>query len=293
MSIIHYIKINKEVDFESLEKEIKKRLGDVECEQRGDDIFYFWLPEKSTRGVDFTFETESWIEIRNTIASNQADYLLTNHLAEVFCQLFDGKLYKDNDDFEEDFDAPEDQFIEDSFPVFEQKKVENTILEDCKLIRVLINNGQAPITIFGPIRKVHFGDTLMKKWEERTPEALAIEMEQMILTINYQLPEYEYGNIMELSRDENNKKIIKLLTNNACVIDKYDYIILNKPNADDAEKIEDFTFITNDDLLEILPETWKQLDEYQILAPELTMEEFEILKQKALSYNRLAEIYQA
>ena len=133
----------------------------------------------------------------------------------------------------------------------------------------------------------------MKKWEERTPEALAIEMEQMILTINYQLPEYEYGNIMELSRDENNKKIIKLLTNNACVIDKYDYIILNKPNADDAEKIEDFTFITNDDLLEILPETWKQLDEYQILAPELTMEEFEILKQKALSYNRLAEIYQA
>ncbi|MEN2436572.1 hypothetical protein AAH994_14240 [Weeksellaceae bacterium A-14] len=288
MSQIHYLKIAKPVDFAVLEKEIKSRLGHVEAEQRESNLFYFWIPEKSARGVDFTFERADWIEIRNTVCSNAADYLLTNHLAEAFCELFDGQLYKDNEDFDEDCDDPEDEFLPESLPVFEQKKAEEQMKTDANLFRILIQNRQSPITIYGPVRTVHFGKDLMEYWRDLNHEELGQEMENVILNVNYGLPDFEYGNIMQMG-DGEDQKILKLLTNNTCLIDKYDYLMLKR--TENSENIEDFIVITNDDLNQILPESWKRVDEYHIVAPELPEDEFRNLIQNAELYNRFDEVF--
>ena len=86
------------------------------------------------------------------------------------------------------------------------------------------------------------------------------------------------------SGDGDNKKILKLITNQVdCMIDKYDYILFGKNE-------EEIIAIDNDTLNTILPSSWQRVDEYTIVAPMLSENEFMELKERAEKLNQFEEL---
>lgn len=281
MSVFHYIENKQNFDFEKLQNQIRQEVTAVLFEQRSDDLSYFWIDKTSTRGVDVSFEN-GLIELRNTGMSNDADYHLTNSLAKIICSLFQGTLYEE---YEGDDDIDDDslRLVPLELPVFSEEKIKKIQLEDTNILRVIITQQQLPIAVFGPIRKTHFGTSFMEGLKSKTLEELKTIMHLVIINGNYNIPNYEYGNIMEMGEGEN-KKIVKLLTNKEnCIIDKYDYLLI----ANDQEKL---IAITNDTLNTILPESWKRVDEYTIVAPIIPDSEFQKLVIKAEALNQFADL---
>ena len=105
------------------------------------------------------------------------------------------------------------------------------------------------------------------------------------MNVNYNWPDYDYGNVMEVGEGFETK-IVKLLTNEAnCIIDKYDYLLLTKSE-------NELIALTNDDLNNILPESWQRVDEYTIVAPILADSAFLHLIAAAEQYNKIKEMVQ-
>lgn len=261
MSIYHYIIPRNEFSFETLNKKISQTENTV-YEERGNKCYYYWIKNKSTRGVDVTI-VENKIEIRNTVLSNSFDYELTNILIEKILEIADGTITND-----------EEETIK-TFPIFNKNRITKIEINDCKIISLLSSTNK-DIAIYGPIRKVHFGIATAKQLEQFKDIALRDKMFEIIKYVNYSIPNYEYGTIMEVGSEEN-KKIIKLLTNEVnCIIDKYDYILLQNDNPEVMP-----IFITNEILNSMLPSNWNLIDEFTIVAPIISYEEWQDLKLKA------------
>jgi hypothetical protein len=283
MSVLHYIKIKQPVNFTILQKIIERTLADVLYHQRSETLCYFWIDGASTRGVDVSLEEENWIELRNTGFSSKEDYVLTNELANSICNLYEGKLYVDNEDFDEDVDDISLQYLPKEHPLFAPDEMESMPLNDTAVVRAMIMQLKQTITLFCPIRKVHFGTETLSKLSDKSDEELTMILQQIILYVNYQIPDYEYGNVLETGEGED-KKTLKLLANlSDCIIDKYDFILFQKND----DKI---IAITNDTLNTILPKSWERVDEYTIVAPILPENEFENLVAQAERLNQYNEL---
>lgn len=246
MSVIHRI-INKyPLDISRLNKFVSTING-AKYEDRGEGVFYFWIEGKSTRGFDITLE-QGYIEVRNTILSNKYDYDLTNKIVAEILVLTEGIVLN------------EDEEQVSIFPIFSNDEIIESEIYDCETIQVLSREHE-DISIYGPIRKVHFGKRLYEQFKGFKGEQLKDKILDLILIVNYQIPNFEYGNIMQVENSEDNKKIMKLLTNKTnYIIDKYDYILLY--NSDEQP-----IMITNDILNTMLPSNWKLVDEYTVVAP--------------------------
>ncbi len=281
MSILHYIKISKPLDFDLLCQTIEAKVSHVAYEQRAENLCYFWIHGASTRGVDLTIEEPLWLELRNTACANHADYELTNQLAETICNLCHGQVYKDNDDYDEELEDASEEYLETPMPLFDEAQMHNKFLSDAKLIRTLVNHSGDPMTLFGPIREVNIGRYLLEKMSRHQPdEQFSENLHRKILEINYHLPDYEYGNLLQSNGDSENPKILKLITNlTPCIIKKYDFILF--------EKNEKLIAITNDHLNTILPQDWQLVDEYTIVAPIIGDLEFQKLLDKAERFNQI------
>ena len=97
------------------------------------------------------------------------------------------------------------------------------------------------------------------------------KMYHIILNVNYQIPDFGYGNIMEVINSNDEKKIMKLLTNEVdYIIDKYDFILLQTLE-------EQPIIITNAILNSILPSNWKLVDEFTVVAPITTQNDWKKL----------------
>jgi hypothetical protein len=246
MSVIHNIINKRPLDIARLNKFVST-IDDATYEERGEGTFYYWIDGKSTRGFDITLE-KGFIEVRNTILSNKQDYDLTNRIVEEILSLTDGIVLN------------EDEEQVTNLPIFDNDRITETEIRDCELIQIL-SREKEEIAIFGPIRKVYFGKRLHEQFKELKGEQLKDKMFDLILTVNYQIPNFDYGNIMQVGNSEDDKKIMKLLTNETdCIIDKYDYILLH--TADEQP-----IMITNDILNTMLPSNWKLVDEYTVVAP--------------------------
>lgn len=260
MSIIHNIIPKNELDINTLANYLDNVLEDFAIEQRGETNFYMWINHKSTRGVDLSFEENNILEIRNTILSNKHDYILTNKLIETIVHLTDGKI------------LDEDDTKINAFPVFSEERIKTTEINDCKTI-LLLSKSEQEIAIFGPIRKVHFGPKIYNKlkFSMENEKEMVENVFKIILNVQYHIPNYEYGNILQTDNKNDEKPaILKLLTNEVdCLIDKYDYIIFNKDNK--------IIMITNNDLNSILPKQWNLVDEYTVIAPILPEKEWKTL----------------
>ena len=246
MSVIHNI-INKQpLDISRLDKFVSTIEG-ATYEDRGGGVFYFWTDGKSTRGFDITLE-QGYIEVRNTVLSNKHDYDLSNKIVAEILALTDGII----------LDEDEEQVS--NLPIFDNDKITKLEIHDCETIQVLSREHE-DIAIYGPIRKVHFGKRLHEQFKGLKGEQLKNKMFELILTVNYRIPNFECGNIMQVGNSEEDKKIMKLLTNKTdYIIDKYDFILLNTSE-------EQPIMITNEILNSMLPSNWQLVDEFTIVAP--------------------------
>jgi hypothetical protein len=283
MSILHYIKTKDTINFDILQKVIERTVADVKYEQRSETLCYFWIDEASTRGVDVSLEKENWIELRNTGFSSKEDYVLTNELANSICNWYDGHLYCDNEEYDEENDDASLEYLPKEHPLFTTDDMESIPLNDTEVVTAMAMQLQQTITLFCPIRKVHFGPELLGKLSDKSNEELTILLHKIILYVNYQIPNYEYGNVLEMGEGED-IKILKLLANQSnCIIDKYDFILFQKED-------DQIIAITNDTLNTILPRSWERVDEYTIIAPILPEDEFENLVAQAEKLNQYDEL---
>lgn len=284
MSQSYYIKTELSFDFNLLQRVVERSLENVAHEQRAENLCYFWVHGASTRGVDVTLENENFIEIRNTSMSNLADYALANQIVESICNLFTGILLGENSEYDEDENDEEHalSLIPIERPLYNDAEQNRATLHDATLIRTLISSQQQTIALFGPVRKVHFGSKIIEGYKDLNDVELFNAMEALIIKVNYSLPDYDYGNILQTGEGEN-IKILKLLTNEVdCIIDKYDYILFNKNR--------ELIAITNDTLNSLLPKQWELLDEYTIVAPIVPQTDFDRLVENAEKVNQMDEL---
>lgn len=264
MSVIHNIINERPLDVSRLDKIISTIDGAI-YEDRGQGVFYFWIDGKSTRGFDITLE-QGYIEVRNTVLSNKHDYDLTNKIVAEIVALTGGIILNED----------EEQVL--SFPIFNRDKIDNSEIHDCETIQILSREHE-DIAIYGPVRKVHFGKRLYEQFKELKGEKLRDKIFDLILNVNYQLPNFEYGNIMQVGNTEEDKKIMKLLTNQTdYIIDKYDYILLHTSS-------EQPIMITNNILNSMLPSNWKLVDEFTVVAPMTDESEWNKLLETAKKFD--------
>ena len=103
-------------------------------------------------------------------------------------------------------------------------------------------------------------------------------MFDLILQVNYEIPDFEIGNIMRVVNSEDDPKIMKVLTNETdYILDKYDYILLYVPDKP--------IMITNEILNTMLPSNWDLVDEYTIVAPITNHSEWDNLLNNAKKYD--------
>ncbi len=283
MSIVHYIETNEVLDFRLLQRIIERSLPDVAYEQRAENLCYFWIDGQSTRGVDVSLEEDRLVEIRNTGLSNTADYTLTNQIAESICNLYQGKLMVENEDYDEDNPDNEPAFFSKERPIYSKEEMLQIQEDDSISIQTLVLQLQEDITVFGPIHRVNIGKNTLSKIATESDDVLTHSLIKLIKHINYDLPDYEYGNVLEITK-EDQVLTLKLITNETpCIIDKYDYILFQISE-------EELIAITNDDLIKVMPKIWDLVDEYTIVAPILSDAEFDTLKNKAKVFNRFDEL---
>lgn len=264
MSITHYIQTKETLNFEQLNT-LLLSIKNITYEKRGLEAYYYWIDKKSTRGVDITIESHS-VEVRNTTLSNSYDYDLTNQILDIITLLTKGIVFNESDE----------QVI--NFPIFSNEKITQLEIYDCEMT-LKLSKELGDLAIFSPIRKVHFGNELHEKFKYLSGEKLKEEMFNIILKVNYQIPNFEYGDIFQFGEQEDSKKLIKILTNESnCIIDKYDYIALNIVNDQPI-------VITNKILNSILPANWVRVDEFTIVAPILSNPEWDKLLIKAKPFD--------
>jgi len=264
MSEVHNIFGKRPLELANL-KTFALSIEGIRCEDRGENTLYFWDDGKSTRGFDISLE-EDYIEVRNTVLSNRFDYELTNKIVTEILALTDGIIFND-----EDVEVTKSSIFDN-----------NTIIKkesgDCEMVRILSKEHE--ISIFGPVREVYFGKRLFEALSSLDGKELKKIMFDLILTVNFRLPDYDSPNIMLVSsseNDEEHKKMIVLSNKTDYILGKYDNIFLY---MDDGP-----IMITNEILNNFLPLNWTLVDEYTIIAPIIDHDEWEKLLANAKEFD--------
>jgi hypothetical protein len=265
MSVIHKIINKRPLSTQSLETFVSTIDGAM-CRDKNEETSFFWIDGKSTRGVDITIEP-NFIEVRNTVLSNRFDYELTNKIVDEILVMTNGIVLNE-----------EDEIVND-FPIFDNHKIAENEIHDCEVINHFVSKGQQ-ITVFSPIRDVHLGEHT--KFESHEGEQLKNEMFDLILKVNYQLPDFGSSGIMQVTDPENpdKPKIMKVVSSGTdYILGKYDYILLF------IDENEPPIMITNEILNTMLPSNWTLVDEFTIVAPAINEDEWEKLLTNAKKYD--------
>ena len=136
-----------------------------------------------------------------------------------------------------------------------------TEIQDCEVIYSLAKH-EGYVGIPGPVREVHFGKRLCNILKSLKGAHLKNSIFDLILTVNYRIPNYETGNVLLASKSEDDVKRMKVLTNEADrIIGKCDYLLIF------IAKEQNPIAITNEILNTILPSNWTLVDEYTVVAP--------------------------
>ena len=269
MSINHYVKTKKKLDFEQLTDYLADIFPSLQVLRRDKDIYYYWLHGHSTRGMDITREKRRYYEIRNTLLSNEADYQIANLIGRFLTEYYGGKIY-------DEYEDPLDRQV-----IFTEEEMEERQTDDVNLLMVLLEHGQE-FAFFLANRKVYLGKKAYgalapyRNDEKTLREKIYARMKYVWYEVP---PEFEYGLVMELvPRGKDEKKLIKLITNKTpYIIDKVDYVMF--------EKGDEPLVIPHEKIYEIKPPSWEMIDEIQFIAPLLPQPEWEALLKRAEPYN--------
>jgi len=272
-----FVLIPKKVFFvNNIIDKIKKLHPDIVVEKRDKNYYFVYIDEQSFKGIDLTFSRpllKKWkIEVRNTVLSHPVEYELTNQIIELMATATKAEIFDDGDE-------------KMTLPVYDTSKSEERFVNDARLTFQLVEVNDSPVSIFGVRRKVHFGKRVYKQFEPffDDDKVLSTKMKEFLYRTQYGIPDFDYGLVWNAFRPDDVKQenpvVMKLLTNKENIlIDKYDYILISR---DPGNPI----MITNEILNEILPETWTLIDEYTVVAPKLTAQQWKNFLEEAAKYD--------
>lgn len=256
------IRIEKPFSF----NELTKSLNDFVCLEekvRGDNLHYYYLYGESSRGVDVSiveerslFKKVNYVDIRTTGHSSDEDYILANKIIENVLNLFEGTLY--NEEGEE----------VKKLPYFSKSVIEHIERRAIRIVGLLVSENDE-LAIFGPIRKFYFGKEHLTFLNLEDYENNRAALQKKILYSQYGVPNYSYGDVMHVGKEEGGPTM-KLVSNRENqMIDKFTMLLI-----DMGEDIEPLA-ITNDDLNTILPPSWQRTDAYTVVSPIIAQEEWD------------------
>ncbi|MGV0941061.1 hypothetical protein [Empedobacter sp. ULE_I140] len=258
------------IDPDHLYYYLEATLGSINAIKKSDEGLYFYIQDQSTRGVDFWKENYGY-EIRCTSMSSQADYSIAKVLVQYFLDfqksaviLFDNEPWKYNN---------------------VEKLRFNTLESDANIIKMMVQLNNETITLFGTQRQFHIGVNVLNKLQPEV-EGWDQRLMDLFLKVQYHLPESESDQVMMIGNDEETKKEVKLVNRSTnYVLSKYDYLLFSDEETNGT--IDNMVLVTNDVLNQNLPEKWELIDEYTVVAPSLTVEEYLLLKEQLKPYNQI------
>jgi hypothetical protein len=266
MSILHFVHAAKRIQTILVIHHLGIKQDSLKAEARGEDDYFLYIYGESARGIDLTLENNV-LEIRTTTLASNADYELANEVAKVTLNLFGGVIYNE-----------EEELLQSNI-LFDEERINTIQAYDANTLKSLCALEKS-ISIYGPMRQVHFGYNMFKVLEVFNNAALYEKMYKVIHAVQYELPDFNTGGVLKTGEGEDAKFIKVLASGFDYIIDKYDYLILDR-------KIEgNMLMITNEILNTILPNSWKLMDEYTILAPALNENEWLELIEKATPLNQ-------
>lgn len=270
MFVYHEIKPKLPLDFEQFHQDISY-VENLIIKPRGNGENHYYINQKSARPIDITLTKKS-IEIRNPFLSNYADFTLTNVLVKHILKLTQGKV----------FDGHGKKTT--ATPLFLPLIAHEHCMVQASTAKMLCDEDQV-LTIFGPIRKVVLDKNVFKPFKniEDDDQNLHKQLNKLILKVNYKLPDYGYGDMLETTID-GEETTMKLLSNKSnYLVDYYDYILLHRVDQNPI-------MITNQILNQILPKEWKLVDALNIVAPIIPEASWNKLLERALSLDMWKDV---
>lgn len=266
------IQTSEPIDANDLYHYLQHRIENIVGIQKSETGFYFYKDQYSTRGIDF-FKEDYGYEVRVTALSNAADYEILNEIIRYFLHFRrDAKYMLDDEPIKDilHFDFQQGGFS-----------------EDASVISTLVNHHQSEVTLYGPKGEYYIGPKVLKNintetadWEKR--------LEDLILKIQYHLPESESDNVLSMG-DGENQKILKVVSRKVnYILKKYDYLIFHQ--TENENSVENMVIVTNEIVNQNLPKNWELIDDFTIVAPSLTNEDYQELVTRLLPFDRKAEL---
>ena len=270
MSIIHELITEKKINIDKFAELLFLKIDNLEIEERNEGTYYyFYIEDESTRGVDF-IKKDYGYELRNTLLSSRADYILANNIADLARQLTKDEWWTE----EEEKVVKEDRLFTEE-DIFEIRKSEASTV-----MMLLKNNDQ--LSFYGPIRAFHLGQRILNDLLPLEGDELKLteKLEKIALNVQYNYPDSDTDPVMVAKKGDREERIKIIYQESSYVLDHYDYIAL-----DYNEKTNEMLLITQEDLISISPRQWELLDEYTIYAPKLDDKDWNTLIQKAIPLN--------
>lgn len=283
MSIIINIHTAQNLVYSNLFNGIKRRIPNLQEIIKSEEGRYFYAEGTSIRGIDF-WEEDGGYEIKVNAMSSKDDYKIANAILGHFMKRKGQGL------------MPDLKFFRDGEPItenviwFENSEIDESFNRDCIHIRLMSKISNGPVTIFGPTREMHIGEFTLNKVQAET-QGWEKRLHDLLLEILYKLPKNESNNIMAIDKGDGEEEMImkSISWGVNYILGKYDYLCM-MPDDEEAG-LDQMLVFTNDVLNENLPASWTRMDDYNIVAPALSEQEYFDLMDKLKAFDCKKEAF--
>ncbi len=263
---VNPIKFNKEVaNIEGIRfKKVENSFSSWYCNDNSREMWHYWIEGKSTRAVPILFHKRK-LEIEIPFLPNLSTIELMGKIEETILKMI-------NPIFE---NAPDVSY---------QEELDRYLPKD--IVELLHSDNSMEEHYFKGVngRVIYFGERLTRELKEKSFEEQKKEVEQIILRINYDYPNYDYNpNVFNYSNDQLSVQVLNNSMN--CLLKKSDYIMIA-----DSELIQPI-FISQSNLNQILPKEWTLLDEYTVVVDILSQGSWKNFVESAKAHNLYDELH--
>jgi len=258
MSVIYTIKTNKNIEFKDIFDKLIEKYSNLSAFEEDEENVFFYLNGMSIRGV-YIKKIKTGFEIKNNVLSNKYDLIITNDILKYISEKTNGKVYGDENNL-----LSGDEYIN-------KNELENSFERDLETVFKFIRDTNDTIEFPGTTRSFFIGKKLYSSYNDFSKNMKIEVLQKIILNVLYGLPEFFECSPMG-AQSKQDDKIIKLKSissNENCIIQDYDYIMIeNTKNSDDI------IMISKETISKILPKNWNFVDESTIIAYKLDQTEW-------------------
>jgi len=222
---------------------------------RKDKAHIFYKHGFSARGLELT-ETKNGFELKLKFLSNTFDYNLCNNIAPYICKYLDGTL------------TNEEGKQKKLSKLLKEKKIFELIVKDVEVVFEALKK-EKEVEIYGPVRPFIIGKRIRPEIlllsNEKYKQEKADKLFSFILNSQYPPANFKpFHDMMEDSIHDVKVYYGQIISNNHdVVIEKVKKYFISELQGDIS------ICLSIKDIISILPEEWKLLDDYTILACKL------------------------